>query len=54
MADYIDLDRKFLPVEADKENDPESIRTIGIYVILIATHKRAEEEWDRIISLDEI
>ena len=28
MADYIDLDRKFLPVKADKENDPESIRTM--------------------------
>ena len=28
MADYIDLDRKFWPVEADKENDPESIRTM--------------------------
>lgn len=26
MAEYIDLDRKFWPVEADKDNNPESIR----------------------------
>ena len=31
MIEHIDLDRKFWPVEADKENDPESIRVMFAY-----------------------
>lgn len=29
MTDYINLDRKFWPVEADKEHDPETIRVMA-------------------------
>jgi len=31
MTEHIDLDRKFWPVEADKENDPENIRVMAAY-----------------------
>lgn len=31
MTEYIDLDRNFWPVEADKENDPENIRAMFAY-----------------------
>lgn len=28
MTEYIELERKFWPVEVDKDNDPEHIRTM--------------------------
>ena len=46
MADYINLDRKFWPVEADKENDPESIRTMLAFGI------GQQLSWDDILEKD--
>jgi hypothetical protein len=31
MSHYINLDRRFWPIEADNENDPETIRTLSVF-----------------------
>ena len=46
MADYIDLDRIFWPVEADKESDPESIRTMFAFGI------GQQLSWDNLLEKD--
>ena len=46
MTEHIDLDRKFWPVEADKENDPESIRTILAFGI------GQQLSWDNLLEKD--
>ncbi len=43
-TEYIDLDRKFLPVEADKENDPDSIR------IMLALRVDRRVSWDNLLE----
>jgi len=48
MIDYIDLNRKFWPVEADKENDPENIRVLFSFGI------GKEYLWDELIKKDRV
>lgn len=46
MTNHIDLDRKFWPVEADKENDPENIRTMFAFGI------GQQLSWDNLLKKD--
>jgi hypothetical protein len=48
MIDYIDLNRKFWPVEADKENDPENIRILSSFGV------EKEYSWDDLFKKDRV
>jgi len=44
MAEHIELDRSFWPVEADKEHDPEAIR------IMAALGVGRQVSWDELLK----
>lgn len=44
MAEHIELDRSFWPVEADKEHDPEAIR------IMAALGVGLQVSWDELLE----
>jgi len=48
MTEHIDLDRKFWPVEADRENDPESIR------VMYAYDWGQQLSWDNLLEKDRV
>lgn len=48
MTEHVDLDRKFWPVEADKENDPESMRA------MLAFGLGKQLSWEDLLGKDRI
>ncbi len=52
MTEHIDLDRKFLPVEADEEDDPESIQTMYTFGLGQQPGMDQQLSWDNLLEND--